>query len=116
MRDACPAYMELREDEVLGSSMRYVRVDHGSSSIWVYIGDREDYVLLEGLYCSCPSFAASLRKGGWGCKHLAGLKAAVRLGRFRSVEATPSEAVEMAVEAISAGIAVSLRRRLARGG
>ncbi|BAN89961.1 uncharacterized metal-binding protein [Aeropyrum camini SY1 = JCM 12091] len=117
MRDACLEYLALEPDEVLGLSGRYVKLEAGGATgVWVYLGGSRDYILVEGLYCSCPSMAGSLLKGGWGCKHLRGLKAAVSSGRFRRVAMEPREVGRVVMEVYASGLAVTVRRRLASGG
>ncbi|BAA79635.1 hypothetical protein APE_0663 [Aeropyrum pernix K1] len=116
MRDACLEYLALEPDEVLGHSGRFVRLEPGGGQgVWVYLGESRDYILVEGLYCSCPSMAGSLVKGGWGCKHLRGLKAAVSSGRFRRVSVEPGEVRQVVLEVYSTGLAVTVRRRLSAG-
>lgn len=96
--------------KALGYSGRFILLRE-NSKMWAYIGPRSDYLVVEGLYCSCGSFTRSLT-GQPSCIHLAALEEAKRSGRYRVVEATEDEVVAIAWELLTTGFSRRLREKL----
>lgn len=101
-----------RAREALGSAARFVRM-LGWEGLWVYLGSRRDYFIVEGIYCSCPSFSSNLRRGRPGCKHLAWLAEIVETEKYRVAEVPLDELASTIGEIFGVGLAVTVRRRIA---
>ncbi len=111
-RDACE--VELRASmEAEPGGYRYVRVDTGESSVWVYLGETGDYVIVPFSYCSCGFFLRNVKGEVKPCSHLKGLVGTLRAGRYREVKLSPSDAVRILAEALVSGYAFTLRAMLA---
>ena len=97
-----------------GLSRRFVRV-RGPLDLWVYLGGSGDYIVIPGLYCSCPKFQAGARSGSrYCCHHVAGLREALRLGRYHEVDGL--DQVEVVREILVLGRSYTVRRAVfARG-
>jgi len=85
----------------------------------VYLGERGDYVVVGGCYCSCEGYYRRLTRGeaGW-CTHVYALREAVARGRYRDVSGllSPGEKAWMVWEVLTGGVARGLRRVVARLG
>ncbi len=84
--------------------------------ILVYLGERADYVVVGGHYCSCEGFIRrTSRNGIGGCSHVFGARIALEEGLYR----TPPKRLEagdvarIVWEAATGGRAITLRRLLA---
>ncbi len=107
-----PGELERRAREA-GLSWRFVRVSR-DPEVWVYLGESGDYIVIPGLYCSCPRFQLSLSTGPpYGCHHVYGLRVAVEEGRYREVEDV--DLTQIVHEVFTMGRAVSLRRMIFTG-
>lgn len=96
-----------------GLSWRFVRVSR-DPEVWVYLGESGDYIVIPGLYCSCPRFQLSLGSGPpYGCHHVYGLRVAVEEGRYREVEGL--DLAQVVHEVFTMGRAVSVRRIIFTG-
>ncbi len=94
-------------------SRRFIRV-RGPLDLWVYLGGSGDYIVVPGLYCSCPKFQAGARSGSrYCCHHLAGLPEAVKAGRYHEVEGI--DQVEVVREVLAYGRSYLVRRALFAG-
>jgi len=87
--------------------------------VLVYLGDKGDYVLVGGCYCSCEGYARRTSRGapGW-CSHLYAARIALELGRVRDASRLlgPGEKAAVVWEALTGGFARGLRRVLSRLG
>ncbi len=102
-----PGEFERRAREA-GLSWRFVRVSR-DPEVWIYLGESGDYIVIPGLYCSCPRFQLSLTAGPpYGCHHVYGLRVAVKEGRYREVEGL--DLAQVVHEVFTMGRAVSVRR------
>jgi predicted nucleic acid-binding Zn finger protein len=117
LRDVCGVESEALARRAPGS-FRYVRVDvEPGGSLWFYIGERSDYVLVPLTYCSCPMFASKMRAGEiYACSHLRGLAGAMESGRYRVLRMKLEEAVRASLEALHASYAYTVRVKLAVAG
>ncbi len=84
--------------------------------ILVYLGENGDYVVVDGVYCSCEGFARRVsRRGVGGCSHV---YAARRIfdgspgGKYRVVEASLDEVVLVVWEVLTGGLTHTLRKIL----
>ncbi len=77
--------------------------------IYVSMGEHGDYVVVDGVFCSCEAFERSLRRGG-GCYHVW----AARLygGEAPRVELPLEQAWSVIYEVVAAGFSYTLRRIL----
>ena len=94
----------------LGYSGRFVLL-RDELKLWAYIGSRSDYLVIEGLYCSCGSFTRSLLKQP-SCIHLAAVEVAKSSGRYRRIEASDDEVVSIVWELLTTGFSKRLREKL----
>ncbi len=80
--------------------------------LWLVRGKRGDYVVLRGLYCSCPWFSGRVATGHAEkpCYHLVAVELVARgvEGRPRRLEGLRAE--EVVMEALLDGFSRSLRR------
>jgi len=110
--------LEVRESEAkyvskaksLALSKRFILIDP-NLKLWVYIGPKRDYILVEDLYCSCGSFTRSLLKKS-GCIHLASVKIARETGKYRVLELTTNDIVGIIWDCVTVGYSLRLRRKL----
>lgn len=105
---------ELREKALAaGRSWRFVRVSR-DPEVWVYLGGSGDYLVIPGLYCSCPRFQRSLTTGPpYGCHHVYGLMVAEREGRYREVQGL--DIARVVHEVFTLGRALTVRRAVFAG-
>ncbi|MEM1873520.1 MAG: hypothetical protein QXS85_00470 [Acidilobaceae archaeon] len=64
----------------LGLSGRFVLLD-SSLGLWAFLGKHNDYIIVEGLYCSCYEFLKRVKERR--CVHLEALDLAKKTGRYR---------------------------------
>ncbi len=80
--------------------------------IWLVRGNHGDYVVVRGLYCSCPWFTGRLVRGHGGkpCYHLVAVELVARglEGRAKRLEGVDEKSVLL--EALLDGVSRSLRR------
>lgn len=88
---------------------RFLRL---AGEVYVALGGERDYLLVRGLYCSCPRFQRSLSRGSAFCHHLAGLEEAVKRGLVRDAGVDAATARRVVAEILAAGLSVELRRRI----
>jgi len=84
--------------------------------ILVYLGDRADYVVVNGHYCSCEGFVRRIgREGPRGCSHVYGARIALEEGTYRRLRERlpPARVARIVWEALTGGRALELRRMLA---
>jgi len=89
---------------------RFTRI---SDKLYVLLGSSRDYILVEGLYCSCPLFQRGLAEGRPSCHHIAGLKVAAEKGMIDVVDLDAASLRRVVLEILTAGFSVELRRILA---
>ncbi|GAB6147731.1 hypothetical protein [Stetteria hydrogenophila] len=107
-----PGELERRAREA-GLSWRFVRVSR-EPEVWVYLGESGDYIVIPGLYCSCPRFQLGLSSTPFhGCHHVHGVRYAVEEGRYREVEGL--DLAQVVREVFTLGRAVSVRRAVFTG-
>ena len=107
-----PRSMERRIREAVYGG-RFVELGRGSG-LWVYLGLKRDYALVEDSYCSCNYFLRSLKGESPGCKHLYALRVAKERGRYIVLDPIgESEAASIIMECVIASYARTLRLRLA---
>ncbi|MCX8195899.1 MAG: hypothetical protein N3F67_02320 [Acidilobaceae archaeon] len=99
-----------KEEEAKGIARRVVALN-AARGLWAYVGAERDYFMIDGLYCSCSSFAHSLPERA-GCVHLAALRLAKGSGRFRDLRMGEEEVRRVIWEIISVGLSVTLRKNL----
>ncbi len=95
---------------------RYVRISL-SPEMWVYLGRKEDHVLVPRLYCSCLDFLVNVvgRRRKSPCYHLAGLELARKLGRTRDLSSLAGpRAPRIVLEILEHGFSGELRRLFLR--
>ncbi|MGC9071787.1 MAG: SWIM zinc finger family protein [Acidilobus sp.] len=110
---------------------RFIKVKSRRLEVWVYIGPREDHVLItstphrsgrkaleEPVYCSCESFQIRFlsEEMSLGCKHIEGLKLVLK-GEAPYIKVNvkdPSELFTIITEVLEQGRSKTLRRFLAR--
>ncbi|MDM7275768.1 MAG: SWIM zinc finger family protein [Thermoprotei archaeon] len=91
-------------------SLRFIKLSD-KHKLWIYIGHKGDYVVIERLYCSCSSFIRSLTRKP-GCPHLAALEEAKRLGKYRKLEANPRDIEQILWESLNTKLSTTLRKLL----
>ncbi|MGC9210154.1 MAG: hypothetical protein ACP5FT_02680 [Acidilobus sp.] len=119
--------------EALGLALlsRFVKVRSGELEVWVYMGLREDHLLVasrpsrshraaaeEPIYCSCESFQIRFlsEERSLGCKHTEGLRLVLR-GQAPYSEVSvrdPSELLAIINEVLDQGRSPTLRRLMAK--
>ncbi len=81
----------------------------------MYLGERGDYVVVDGHYCSCEGFTRRItRKGLGGCSHVYGARLALAEGLAREHPLDPVTLARVVWEALTGGRAITLRRLLAK--
>ncbi len=92
---------------LIRSSGRFVKIS-GKPEIYVYLGDREDHVVVDSIYCSCTGFQTRLAQGRPTCSHVV----AVRLGlsRHRSLTLPPGDVARIVWEVLTGGLTGRLRK------
>lgn len=111
------------------ASRRYVRLSSGRLEIWVYMGAREDHLLvpqrvkpvgprsfsLRPTYCSCDGFQLRLSSDHEvGCTHVVSFYKVARAGPLApSVKVSSDEMAQIIMEILTLGRSVSLRRAIA---
>lgn len=96
-------------------SRRFVALSR-DPPILVYLGEHGDYVVVDGVYCSCEGFQRrTTRRGLGGCSHVFGARIALERGLVRDPprRLSPREAAGIVWEALTGGRALRLRRLLA---
>jgi len=108
------------EAKAAHGELRVVRLARAPVEIWAVIGREADYIVIRGVYCSCPHF--QIRVIGMGiaepCYHMVAVELAARTGRFHDLsEAIRGDELEdILLEAIAGGRSTTLRRVLYRIG
>ena len=87
-------------------------VIHTSPEILVYLGEKEDHIIVDRRYCSCQGFAMRLAKpeGGVGCSHVKAARMPER--RVRILELGPGEVELVTWEVLTGGFTSTLRRKI----
>ncbi|MEN2999329.1 MAG: hypothetical protein ABDH61_01975 [Acidilobaceae archaeon] len=106
IEESCREDEKERGDRLRAIVRRLVAIDL-ERGLWAYVGRERDHFLIEGLYCSCSSFAFSLTRRA-GCEHLSALKLA-RSGKVREVKV---DAATVIWEVVSVGLSPTLRKAL----
>ncbi len=91
---------------------RYIRISVHPEA-WVYLGRREDHVLVPRLYCSCLDFLVNVvgRRRKSPCYHLVGLELARKLGRVKDLSSLAGpQAPKIMLEILEHGFSRELRR------
>ncbi|MCS7107357.1 MAG: hypothetical protein NZ902_04555 [Acidilobaceae archaeon] len=107
IEESCREDEEKRGDRLRAIARRLVAIDL-EKGFWAYVGRERDHFLIEGLYCSCSSFALSLTKRA-GCEHLSALRVAKRSGAVRELKVDVASVVW---EIVSVGLSPTLRKAL----
>ncbi len=89
-------------------SSRFIKL---GDKLWIYIGHKGDYVVIEKLYCSCSNFTRSLTRKP-GCPHLAALEEAKKHGKYRKLEANPRDVEQIIWESLNTKLSTTLRKLL----
>ena len=101
------------EKELAGHTKKYVtRFLRLYDKIYVLVGSERDYLLVEGLYCSCPLFQRNVINGKAYCHHLAGLKTAIEKGLVVDANVDVAVARRVVAEILAAGFSVEVRKLL----
>ena len=96
-----------------GLSRRFVKVE-GPLDLWIYLGSSGDYIVVPGLYCSCPKFQRGARTGSsYCCHHVKGIEYAIEAGRYHVVKGV--DQVSVIREVLIHKIAYTVRRALFAG-
>lgn len=96
---------------------RYARISV-HPEVWVYLGGKEDHVLIPRLYCSCLDFLVNVvgRRRGSPCYHLVGLELARKLGRTRDLSSLAGpKAPRIVLEILEHGFSGEVRRLVLKG-
>ncbi|MCE4601927.1 MAG: SWIM zinc finger family protein [Desulfurococcales archaeon] len=104
--------------EVIGKRAKSIALSgrlvmiHESPEILVYLGEREDYVIVDKRYCSCQGFLMRLAKpeDGVGCSHVKAARMSDRRVRVKNLG--PDEVETVVWEALTGGFTMSLRRKI----
>ncbi len=83
--------------------------------IAVYLGEHGDYVIVDGVYCSCEGFMRRISsRGVGGCSHVFAARRVFHEGegRFREVDISVGEAVDIVWEVLTGGLTKKLREKL----
>lgn len=99
-----------REGRAIALAGRIVLVNE-AIGLWAYVGQKSDYIIIEGLYCSCGKFVRNLSRSP-GCPHIAAVAEAKALGKIRRAEGVEPE--DVVWDAVSLGFSPRLRRALAK--
>lgn len=119
----------MAEARELALSSRFVKVRSGKLEVWVYLGPREDHLLVaaghpkemgkaaeEPVYCSCEAFQLRFisEERSLACKHVHALRLVLRgLATHAEVELKdPGQLAEIINEVIDIGRSVTLRKVL----
>ena len=117
VEEGLPEGLEARV-RAAGLSRRFVLLSR-DPPVMVYLGEHGDYVVVPGCYCSCEGYVRRTRRDrpGW-CTHVYASRLALETGRYRDVSGLvpPGEAGMYVWEALTGGLALGLRRLLARLG
>ncbi|MFN4046617.1 MAG: hypothetical protein ACK4H7_04685 [Acidilobaceae archaeon] len=89
-------------------SSRFIKL---GGKLWIYIGHKGDYIVIERLYCSCSTFTRSLTRKP-GCPHLAALEETIKLGKYRKIDASPREIEQIIWESLNTKLSTTLRKLL----
>lgn len=98
----------------IGYSGRFILLRR-ESKLWAYIGPNGDYLLVEGLYCSCGSFTRSVTRSP-SCIHVVALEEAKSSGRYRVLDVPEEVLVSIAWELLTVGYSKRLREWLYKQG
>ncbi|MEM0340359.1 MAG: hypothetical protein QXN05_02700 [Acidilobaceae archaeon] len=92
--------------KMLGLSKRFVLLDP-DLGLWAFIGRSSDYIIIEGLYCSCFEFLKHLKERS--CVHLRALEIAKSSERYKRLEANREDVAKIVWEVLTLGQSPKLR-------
>lgn len=100
-------------EAITGTRFIKVNVD-GKTLIWIFMGRREDHIIIPRTYCSCKDFIIHVlsQRRKLFCYHLVGQVIAEREKKYREVNVDLKTCSIIVDEILDKGISVTLRRIL----
>ena len=98
------------------NSLRYVLVSE-NPPIFIFMGEHGDYLVIDGIYCTCMSFQTSMMKGRPLCYHIIGSWIAMSLSKYHDLSRRiDHEKLNKIInEVLELGLSPTLRKELFRG-
>jgi predicted nucleic acid-binding Zn finger protein len=100
--------------------LRVVKIAEAPAETWIVMGNTADYVVVRGLFCSCPHFIIRVvgLQNPAPCYHMVAVEIAARTRRYHDLThtLTPEERLGIILDALAGAKSAQLRRVLYRLG